>query len=292
MSAPFRWDLSKREQLGGRIADRPMPPAPYAGFFQDLRTVSAKVLATADTADLAFVGRTPENLFDYLSGVFLGVEGAPRLNLLPFSLRWIGPPNGPAGISEAKLRGLFAAFTACGVSCVDIAAADRPLALVDFVASGGTMESLITLWRLEAQRTHTDWAAVQRRLRVIGLRARTKNSPNTWRWQQNQDWLHLVPDMTIKNVSAPPRLVYFLANDQTKVTHAFHPGRWDAEQHGAEPPTSAQLDALAFAAGLFDRGRTRRERQALAGAIARDARMHQAATRALVLALKRAGSDI
>ncbi len=283
MARPFRWSIGKREQLGGLLSTGARRMRLDAEFLGILRDTSARVLAYADGADLAFIGRTPENLFDYLSGCFDGVNGAPRLHMAQFSLRWSGAIG---QLTPQQAASLFDYFTAEGIGPADIAAGPRPLALVDFVAWGGTMESFIRLLMRQAERDGVDWNAVQRRLKIIGLRVRTKNSPNTQRWQQLVDWLHLVPDTEILNVSAPAHFLWYLGNDQPKVTRSFHPGRWKEEDESAETPSEDQLSALGFAVRLYDKGRTRTERQALARAIAATDRMRQPATRALVSLLK------
>lgn len=283
MAAPFRWNIARREQLG-RLIDAPAGRLRLNDMFlQSLRGAAARVLAHADEADLAFIGRTPENLYDYLSGCFEGISGAPALHLVQYSLRW---PGAIDQIPPHALDGLFGYFTEEGLGPAAIARAGRPLALVDFVAWGGTLESLIRLMRRHAERDGEDWNAVQRRLKIIGLRVRTKNSPNTWRWQQHQDWLHFIPDTQIINVSAPAAFLYYLGNEQPKVTSAFHPGRWAEESGAARLPTKEQQTALDFAVRLYDLGRTRGEREALARQIARHRKMRQRATRSLVLKLR------
>ncbi|MGB3626151.1 MAG: hypothetical protein WA989_09990, partial [Henriciella sp.] len=154
-------------------------------------------------------------------------------------------------------------------------------------AYGGTMKSLISVLHRMARETGADWNAVQRRLRIIGLTHRTKNSPNTWRWQQNQTWLDLIPDTVIKNVSSPSGFLFLIANTDEKVTRSFHIGRWDKEDGSAKPPGAEQLKAMAHAAWLYDLGNTKTERETLARLIAGLPEMKQPATRALVSALKR-----
>ena len=284
---PFRWNIARREQLGKLIADIPHRNLNRDGFLPDLRRVAARVLAFADNADLVFIGRTPENLFDYLSGAFAGVDDAPALHLVQFSLRWAGD-GGVRALAPDKLDGFFAYLTEAKLDAARIARAAAPLALVDFVAHGGTMQNFVELLELQAERQGADWNAVQRRLRIIGLRVRTHNSPNTWRWQQHQDWLHRIPDTVIKNVSAPGRLLYYIANTQDKVTHSFHPGLWDLDKDPASEASNAQRTALAFAVQLYDAGQSRDERNRLAAEIAALPEMKQAATRRLVSRLKRA----
>ena len=285
MQKPFRWTISKREQVGRLLVGAPRVNLHEHGFLDDLRAASARIIALADHADLAFIGRTPENFFDYLSGAFADIADAPKLHLVHFSLRWAGE-GGVEAIAPDKLAVFFDYLRAEGIDAATIARAPRPLALVDYVAQGGTMRNLIALLHLQAERAGVDWNAVQRRLRIIGLRVRTHNSPNTWRWQQHQDWLDLVPDTMIKNVSAPASLLYHIANDQPKVTQPFHPGRWDEDHENTAPLTRAQRYALRLAVKLYDSGREREERARLAAAIAREPQMRQAATRRMVLRLK------
>ncbi|MEL6977625.1 MAG: hypothetical protein AAGM38_02965 [Pseudomonadota bacterium] len=279
---PFRWSLARREQLGGLTALGRRPRPPYPEFHNDLREASARLLAFSGGADLAFVGRSLESVHDYLSGAFSDLEGAPKVRLLPFSLRFIGA-DGVEGLPLHSRAGFFAMLEADGLRPAAIASGPAPLALCDFVARGGTFESLIRVLRAHAERDGVDWSAVARRLKILGLCGRTKNSPNTWRWRQRQDWLHLIPETPIKNVSAQQRFTFEIANIQPKLTDPHHPGRWAA---GAGRPslTQERLDALRFAVDLFDRGR--KEREALAKLMATPRYMRLAETRRLISVLR------
>lgn len=283
---PFRWNIAKREQLGRLLGETPRPNVNRKDFLDALRNAAARMLALAEGADLAFLGRTPENFFDYLSGIFHEIDSTPCLHLVHFSLRWAGP-GGVRTMEPKKLDAFFDYLTAEGLAPEAIAKGPQPLALVDFVASGGTMQNFVELLHEHAKRDGVDWNAVQRKLRIIGLRNQTHNSPNTWRWQQHQDWLDLIPDAVIKNVSAPSYLVYYIANDQPKTTTSFHPGRWDDERAASPSHLSAErLEALALATALFDTGTTRDERQRLAARISAEPQMREATVRALVLKLR------
>lgn len=287
MSKPFRWSIEKREQLGGLLASVPKPRLRRGWFLQELRETAAKVLAMSGAADLAWIGRTPENFYDYLSGAFSGIGDAPRQHLVQFSMRWAGE-GGVRGIDPEKLEGLFDYLRSDNLNSEAIAKRGRSLALVDFVAYGGTMKNFVQLLHLQCEREWDDWPAVQRRLQIIGLRVKTKNSPNTWRWQQNQHWLSLIPDAVIKNVSASSSFLFHIANDQPKVTRSYHAGRWSGDEQSAPGGISEdQLKGLAFAAELYDIGKSREERLALAAEIARQPQMKNPAIRALALKLKR-----
>jgi hypothetical protein len=229
---PFRWTISKREQLGSLLDDIPSVNLKNDAVLDDLRQASARIIAMADTADLAFTGRTPESCFDYLSGLFAGLDDAPALHLVHFSLWWTGAA-GLQSVGEAKRAVFMDHLIDEGVDAGSIRAGSRGPALVDYIVEGGTMENFVDVLRKQAERNGVDWNGVQRKLRIIGLRRRTHNSPNTWRWQQHQDWLDIIPDAVIKNVSAPQQFLYFTGDTQPKVTHAHHPGRWDAPARDA-----------------------------------------------------------
>lgn len=288
MTTPFRWNISRREQLGRLVKDDPEVDAECVKLIAPLRQATARILALGDDADYAFIGRTPENFYDYLSGIFHGVSGTPSVHIVQFSLRWAGP-EGLESIPVRKRHALFDYLTEEGVDPASMACAPRPLALVDFVADGGTMENFVTLMYLQAQRDGVDWNAVQRRLRIIGLRQRSKNSPNTWRWQQHQDWLDRIPDAAIKNVSVPWEFLLYLGNNQPKVTEPHMPACWDRYAATTPAYSAPQLQALNLAVRLFDLGRSIEERRALAGLIAKQKQVRQPATRALISRLKRAG---
>lgn len=281
---PFRWNIQKREQLGGLLRYAHEPVSISQDFLDDLRDVAARILAFANGADLAFIGRSPENLFDYLSGLFLGIRGAPRLHLVQFSMRYSG--DGVDKLPRQALEGLAAYFKAESIDPETISTAPAPLALIDFVASGGTMQSLISILKWQSQQSGVDWNAVQRRLKIIGLTTRTKNSPNTWRWQQNQDWLDIAPDLEVLNVSAEGRFTYGIANSDVKVTKPHHNGRWAEAFQQQYTPSPEQLKALDLATRLYDLGQQKAERLEIAKRIAATDRMTHRATRQLVLNLK------
>jgi hypothetical protein len=283
MPKPFRWSIAKREQLGTLVSG--VQPPLNRKFLSELRNTAARTLAMADDADLAFIGRTPENFYDYLSGAFVGLKQAPKLHLIQFSLRWLEFDGGLA-LKPKNLAALEAYLREEGLAPSAIARRGRPLALVDVVASGGTMRSIVHLLHLLSKRSRVDWKKVQRQLRIVGLVDRGKNSPNAWRWQQHKSWLHLIPDAVIKNVSADWEFIYYITGSQPKVTTSFHPGLW-AEPESRPPIRDMERrEAIALAAHLSDLGRTREERQALARCISRTAQMRQPATRTLALSLR------
>lgn len=286
MAIPFRWDLSKREQIGSWTKDVSKRPKLDDWLLNVIRKTAADILATSEGADLAFIGRTPETFFDYLSGSFHALSEAPNLHLLQFSMRWPGK-GGVKAIDPHTLEGLSEYFHHEGVHPEQIAKGSAPLAMVDFIAYGGTMKTLCEILHRMALEAGTDWNAVQRRLMIIGLLPEGKTSPKTWRWQQHQDWLTLIPDTIIRNVSVHAGFILDLANRQDKVTPSFTQNRWGetgfAHRH---TPNEDQRRALSLALDLFERASTKNERHLLSQNISGHARMKHASVRKLVKILR------
>src|SRR5688500_13363749 len=145
VTVPFRWDVRRREQLGRLLETAPLDPrawwhGPYwAEFLDELRICAARVVARAGNARMVFVGRSPESLYDYLTGALAGTDWEDRCELLNVSLfggdahRFVAPP---------AMQALRDQFAACGLTPAEIAAAPLPVAFVDLVSSGGTFGSL------------------------------------------------------------------------------------------------------------------------------------------------------
>jgi hypothetical protein len=139
---PFRWNLSKREQL---------PKVTPASLFGEcwperwpsietieveLRLCAARVIAAAGDSDWVFVGRTPEHLFDYLSGAFEGVPEVPSLTLLLVSLS-SGPARNPEKLVSEDPEAFAALehyFLAERLDPKGIASRGKVVTFIDFVA--------------------------------------------------------------------------------------------------------------------------------------------------------------
>jgi hypothetical protein len=280
---PFRWDLSKREQVP-RVTPLEID-ASWLAFEQELRLCAARVIALAGDTDWVFVGRSPEHLFDYLSGIFEGMSDAPSLTHLLFSLRW--------GSSEAVAREHPEAFAALGSYFADerldpgaIASFGKAVTFIDVVSMGGTFRNLVACLKLWCRQEKADWNAVQRRTRFVGLTPREKTSPRTWRWQQHQDWLAELPDAKVKNVSAPYWMIQAMAAYLEKLTPSHTSDRWALLRGGGPSRDPRHIKALSIACRLYDLGRTSDERHALATEIARLHHMREAWLRNIVLRLR------
>jgi hypothetical protein len=282
---PFRWDVSKRSQLGSlleipeeeraewilrqtyNVAPEDLDPADRSlssveRFERALSLCCARVLAFCDDSDMYFVGRSPESLFDFLSGILFDTSWESRLTLLHFSASYTSLGE-IMSVYAAQLEQLYAYLEQIQLSPRAIAERSRPTAFVDIVLSGHTFGLLINLLHVWSKRTYPDWPAVQRKLRIVGLTERTKTSPKTWRWHQHADWVDMLEPRSVKNVSIPSTLYEYLSWRQSKTTRAYPPRDWgdtEVREPRHDHPTARM--ALAQAASLFDKGRDKATRRA------------------------------
>jgi hypothetical protein len=277
MPTPFRWDLSRREQLGALAAGQ--PPRYDAGFPDALRACCARVLGAAGDARLVFIGRSPESLFDYLTGALADTSWRDRCTLLNVSLR--GSTVEPSAIGALREQ-----MAELALDPERLAAGPEMVALVDLVDTGGTLGTLLDLVMAWAAERGADQESIRRHRRVVGITVRRKNSPNTWRWQQRAPWARAFRRGALRGVSVPLDLWSYLAGFQPKVAQANPPWRWGDPAMLAPPRAPEHIEALRLAVHLHERARTREEREALARTLAKERAMREGWLRGLVLELR------
>jgi hypothetical protein len=276
---PFRWDVTRRSQLGS-LPEVELPET-YPQFEHDLLTCSARILAFAGDSDLVFVGRSPQPLFDLLSGLLLETSRSDRLRLLNVGLRHVEAPN------EEQLRAIYPYFAEVGLEPHALARGGQETALVDVVDTGETFGTLLTFLKGWSDSALVDWRAVAGKIRIVGLTWREKTSPNTRRWQQHAEWVERLRPREIKNVSVPRRLGTYLAADVPKTNYSFTPSWWGEEEVTRPGRDHEARQALALAVRLFDLGRMTETRRRFARALASEPAMRESWFRSLILELKR-----
>ncbi|HEU0055074.1 MAG TPA: hypothetical protein VFQ39_17930 [Longimicrobium sp.] len=278
---PFRWDVARREQLG-KLLDGP-PADAYPGFLDELRECCVRVVAAAADGDMVFVGRSPESIFDYVSGALADTSWAARPVLLNFSMRYDSADEIRRKNIHA-LRAMLAQLAAVGLSPAAIAASERPQVFIDLVYAGKTFGRLLGLLEHAAEEEGVDVAAVRRRIRFLGITERTKNSPNTWRWYQRSEWAARMPRRSLRGVSIPRWLWTYLGDIQPKVARWNPPMVWGHEML-REPPRE-NLPALRLAYAIHQRARDPAERARFATELAACREIRDPAVRKLVLELR------
>ena len=249
---PFRWDIKRREQLGG-LADGEISSA-YQMFVDELRVCASRLVSFSEDGLICFVGRSPESLFDYLSGVFDGTSKADNIVILNISNRF----ESILRIKRQRpltYRSLKEHFTECSISPSEIIQRKRKTFFADVVAAGGTFEQIAAFLIDWAQEENLNIKDLRLKFGFLGITWRTKTSPNTWRWSQKSDWVNDLQIKNIKNISIPGTLWDYLGNRQAKVGKTNPPDSWNDEEILLPPREEENLKALRRAYDLFILGR-------------------------------------
>jgi hypothetical protein len=280
MHTVFRWNIARREQLGRLVAGELAPDLSYV--IEEIRSCCARVIAMAGDSRLAFIGRSPENLYDYLTGALAETSWADRMVLLNLSLKTYGDWIEPSVAARGAIREYFRVLK---LDPASIAASEHPIALVDLIYEGETFGRLLEMMFSFAVDAGVDHRAVRRRLRIVGITERSDSGPKTVRWQR-LDWASRFRPSALKGVSVPYWFWGFLGDSDTKVSRSNPPSRW-ADPEMARPPRGPEYaEALGLALALHDAGARRDERESLAALLAKEEAMRYAWLRALVLELK------
>ena len=282
---PFRWDVARREQLGSLPLGEEAPS--YPGFEAELRTCCARVVSAGQNSDFVFIGRSPESIFDYLSGAFAETSWNDRLSLLNLSLRYTDSAELKIG-SGPDVHVLRRHIAALGLAPDQIATRPRPVVLVDLVADGTTLGAVtgaLTEWAADER---VDVNALRRRIRFVGIVWRRKTSPNTWRWNQHAEWLEPFGRAVVKNVSIPGTLWDYLGNKQSKVSRTQPISKWQNDEWRFEPPRDAEnLESLRLALRIYNHAGTAQDREQFSRELAEQPAVSESWLRTLIGELRK-----
>ena len=281
---PFRWDITRRARLGNLVEGEKAPA--YGAFLDELLPCCSRILAFAGDSDPIFVGRSPESIFDHLSGLLFDTSWFERLELLHFSMRYYEEPQ-IRREHPGAIEAMRSYLQQLGLDPEALATRGRPVAFVDLVASGETFGLLVAFLHNWAREIRCDWSAVRRRVRLIGITQRTHTSPNTWRWQQHAPWIGLLESGSVKNVSIPWSLWDYLGNRQEKVSRSYTPPLWGDPALASPSYDERQVKALRLAFDLFELGRTRERREDLLALLVKEPAMKSDWFRMLVGEIRR-----
>lgn len=281
MAKPFSWS-SVRPRLASLA-----PPAASPRFVQGIQTCCAKVLARSGDSDLIFVGRSPESLYDYLSGVLAGTSWETRCRLLNYSNRYQSVAHLQSSIPGA-VRAMRAQLRWFDLDPRQFSARRR-VAFVDLVSGGSTLGHLTEFMVRWAKDETADADVVLGKLRFVGVTIQTQTSPKTWRWQQHVPWARRFPARAIKNVSVPGPLWCYLGNEQAKVFESNPPEKWTDAAVQLRSRFGVRTAALQTALYLHQQGRDRRQRQAFLKALTAEPAMRHGWLRTLMSEIRQTG---
>ncbi|WP_116245185.1 hypothetical protein [Nocardiopsis sp. FIRDI 009] len=250
---PFRWNIARGDRLGSLLdgLDHAHPYLPW------IIECAAKVLARSLDGDLYFVGRSADSVFDLLSGALADTPHTSRLNQLPLSLYGLDG----MGLTRQERARLRVNLAASGLSPGELAARRRPVVFADLVLHGSTFTNLHRELRDWIDDERASWNVIRAKIRYLGITARGKTSPNTWRWQQHKDWVGELPGRAVRNVSIELGLWQYLGNHQPKTAHSFRRTRWADPEVTAPRHDEEARRGLAQAVALYRHGRTREVRE-------------------------------
>lgn len=286
---PFRWALSSYAGAApdrlGALADGTGPARLW--HLPELTVCTGRVLARSRAADLCFVGRSLDSMYDLLTGALEGTSGMCALTRLPVSVRCT---ERFAGRFAEPERGRFREhLAAAGLEPYALARRKRPLAVVDVVCEGTTFDVVHRELAAWIEESREPWAVIRRKVRYVGVTIRGETGPQHWRWQQSPEsarWVRTLPAGHVVNVSVPWRVWSWYGNDQPKLHASFPPARW-FDEDAAEPWHHNHLpEALAESLALVAAGRTRTVRDDLVRTVAREPGFADREVRALVSALR------
>ena len=252
MNQPFRWNVSKQEQLGSLVDGAKAES--YPQFSDDLLKCCSKTISFCDNSNLVFVGRSPESIFDHLSGLLSRTSWSKRCTLFNISIRY----NSLEELSAHKIVDFQSQLLDNNLSPQDIINSPLSTCFIDLVSSGSTLGNLSEALLYLGKKQKLDVSALKRKLRYVGITWQTKTSPNTWRWQQNVDWVADYKPSVIKNVSIRGRLWNYLGNNQQKVSPSNPPRRWGDEELQNPPHKTNHIESLRLALYLFRLGNSRK----------------------------------
>jgi len=258
----FRWNITRREQLG-RLVDGE-PTIADLSVREDVRHCAARVIAMAGDARLVFVGRSLEPIYDYLTGAFSGTAWSRRIALLNVSLK--GSETRWDALDWSTRAALCDYFRELALDPVAIATGPHPVAFVDVICDGETFGKLFDLLFAWTAVEGIDARAVRRRLRVVGITSWDPEYPSPATWKE-LEWAMPFRPASLKGVSIASWFWNYLGNSERKVSRSNPPERWADPAMTRPPREERHIDGLRRALALYEAGRTRTERDALAAAL-------------------------
>lgn len=253
---PFRWNITNKSELGKLInPDYVLDKELLA----DLRLCVAKILKYTEDSNLVFVGRSLDSAYDYLSGLYLGSKSKNCLRHLNISL--YGQSIDDLTHKDPKsILSLREHFTQLQLDPHSIKKSKKKLFFVDVVYYGGTYTEIFRFLQSWAKEINEDFQAVLHNIGFIGITSRTKNSPNTWRWQQHKDWTHKISKNMLKNISVNRFYWSYLGDNQPKLTRSNRPKNWLHQPIKKQEYNEGTIEAINEAYYLFQIAQSKEEK--------------------------------
>jgi len=255
---PFRWNMGNP-----RLSRRLGPGAslqPPKGFKETLTQLAVEVLRAGQDVDFVFVGRSPENLYDFLSGALAETSWFGRTQQLQLSLHEHAPGRLRRQHAAALAR-LWGYFESLGLTPPQLLERPRPVAFVDLVFAGRTFGNLLRLLRFWSGGDLRRWGPVRDRLILVCIVERGHSRFEPWE-PGHSPWTGEVAEGALRRVPLDTKTWRYWADRQPKTTDSFPPDRWDDPEQGEPPTERERLQAARFARSLYRLGGWSRRRLA------------------------------
>jgi hypothetical protein len=265
---PFRWDITKPNQIG-RLLDNNFGESPYhyADFLADLTACCAKVLAQSANSHLYFVGRSPDDIYDYLSGILEGTYFRDRLHLLHFSMFYEDVATIIRKEPQA-LAAFYAYLQHLQLDPLNLIQRSGTITLVDIVSRGTTLGNFIKLLQHWCGEIGVAWEAIKPKLRIIAIVRAPYHTQKYLR--QEATWLNHLKPKAIKRVITSKRFWSALGDHEIKVSISYTPKMWGDEQVRQPYHTTMHLAALRQALALYEQGQKSNSRRELVRYMSRE----------------------
>ncbi len=252
---PFRWNIANKSELGKLLN----PNYELNQYLLDaLRLCVAKIIKYTEGSNLVFVGRSLDSAYDYLSGLYSELKSGDYLRHLNISL--YGQSIEDLTRKDPKsILSLKEHFTQLKLDPHSIKKSKKKLFFVDVVYYGGTYTEIFKFLQCWAKEINEDFQAILHKIGFIGITSRTKNSPNTWRWQQHKDWTYLLSKDMLKNISVNRFYWSYLGDTQPKLTRSNRPKNWLHQPIEKQEYNEGTIEAINEAYYLFQIAQSKEE---------------------------------
>jgi len=272
---PFRWNIKKIEELGLLLKNDfdPCSTTFIENFlneiekiriliddknqpviFEDFLKCCSRVLSFSGNRDIIFIGRSPENIFDFYSGIFENTSWAQRIKLLNISIYGLFDCKDNI-IFEKKFTALKNHFKELKLAPTDIVKHPKGIAFCDLVWEGTTFGKIFEFLISWASEEKIPCMDLKRKIFFLGITPRKKTSPNTNRWQQESTWTRYYNVLKqIKNISIPKPLWFYLGNMQDKTIPCNYFWRWNKEVIHLPQRKEENFQSLKFAYWIYKFG--------------------------------------
>lgn len=232
----------------------------YPEFEEELIQTIAQILSNIRNGEMFFIGRSPEHIYDFLSGA---LEHIPvyhnKLHLVNISIRRAYDNTGYDGLEEKQKIAICQYLSKSGLHPKNIIQRKQRTCLIDFVHSGWTFDNLTNFlekWCIEEKLSVKD---MKMKIEFIIIEDETKEGKFIYNKYVNE---HGWGRNSLHRIYVKKRFWKACGDDLPKVTNSYTTNIW-----GEELEVDHSLDRLIgiqFAKKMYELGKSLKGRKMLA----------------------------